>query len=46
MAFLIPLFALLWGALFLHEEINVNTLIGCALVVVATWLVVFQPAKA
>jgi drug/metabolite transporter (DMT)-like permease len=40
--FLIPLFALLWGALFLHEEINFNTLIGCALVVLATWLVVFQ----
>lgn len=40
--FLIPLFALLWGALFLNEEINVNTLIGCALVVLATWLVVFQ----
>jgi drug/metabolite transporter (DMT)-like permease len=33
---------LLWGALFLHEEINFNTLIGCALVVLATWLVVFQ----
>jgi drug/metabolite transporter (DMT)-like permease len=40
--FLIPLFALLWGALFLHETINLNTLIGCALVVLATWLVVFQ----
>ncbi|HYD94583.1 MAG TPA: DMT family transporter [Noviherbaspirillum sp.] len=42
--FLIPLFALLWGALFLQESINLNTLIGCALVVLATWLVVFQPA--
>ncbi|RJG04889.1 DMT family transporter [Noviherbaspirillum cavernae] len=40
--FLIPLFALLWGALFLHEAVNLNTLIGCALVVLATWLVVFQ----
>jgi drug/metabolite transporter (DMT)-like permease len=40
--FLIPLFALVWGALFLHETINLNTLIGCALVVLATWLVVFQ----
>jgi len=44
--FLIPLFALLWGALFLNEAINLNTLIGCALVVLATWLVVFQPAPA
>lgn len=43
--FLIPLFALLWGALFLHEAINLNTLIGCALVVVATWLVAF-PGRA
>ncbi|OWW18906.1 DMT family transporter [Noviherbaspirillum denitrificans] len=40
--FLIPLFALVWGAVFLHEEINFNTLVGCALVVLATWLVVFQ----
>lgn len=42
--FLIPLFALAWGALFLGETINLNTVIGCALVVLATWLVVFQPA--
>lgn len=40
--FLIPLFALLWGALFLHEAISLTTLIGCALVVLATWLVVSQ----
>jgi drug/metabolite transporter (DMT)-like permease len=40
--FLIPLFTMLWGALFLHEHINLNTLIGCAIVVLATWLVVFQ----
>ena len=48
--FLVPLFALLWGALFLHETISINTLIGCALVVLATWLVTFggkpQVAKA
>jgi drug/metabolite transporter (DMT)-like permease len=47
--FLIPLFALAWGALFLGETINLNTLIGCSLVVLATWMVVFQgsaePAK-
>lgn len=42
--FLIPLFAMVWGAAFLHETISINTLIGCALVVLATWLVVFQPA--
>lgn len=44
--FLVPLFALLWGALFLHETINVNTVIGCGLVVLATWLVVFQKKAA
>jgi drug/metabolite transporter (DMT)-like permease len=48
--FLIPLFALLWGALFLNETVSLNTLIGCAMVVLATWLVAFQgrvaPAKA
>lgn len=44
--FLIPLFALVWGALFLQEAVNVNTLIGCGLVIVATCLVVFQPAVA
>lgn len=43
--FLIPLFALLWGYLFLQESITVNTLVGCAGVVLATWLVVFQPAR-
>jgi len=41
--FLIPLFALLWGHLFLHEAITMSTLIGCAGVVLATWLVVFAP---
>lgn len=42
--FLIPLFAMAWGAVFLHEAISLNALAGCALVVAATWLVVFQPA--
>lgn len=44
--FLIPLFALVWGGVFLGEAINFNTLVGCALVVLATWLVVFQPNQA
>lgn len=44
--FLIPLFALFWGALFLGEAINGHTLTGCAMVVLATWLVAFQrPAQ-
>ena len=44
--FLIPLFALVWGTLFLGEAINLNTVIGCGMVVLATWLVVFQPVQA
>jgi drug/metabolite transporter (DMT)-like permease len=45
--FLIPLFALIWGKLFMDEPVNLNTLIGCALVISATWLVAFQkPAAA
>jgi drug/metabolite transporter (DMT)-like permease len=43
--FLIPLFALLWGYIFLQEVITASTVIGCAGVVIATWLVVFQPKK-
>jgi len=43
--FLIPLFALIWGTVFLGETVNLNTMIGCGLVVLATWLVVFQPAQ-
>jgi len=43
--FLIPLFALLWGYLFLNESITLSTLAGCAGVVLATWLVVFTPSK-
>ncbi|MFZ6861992.1 DMT family transporter [Undibacterium sp. Ji67W] len=44
--FLIPLFALLWGNIFLNETITLNTIMGCAGVVLATWLVVFVPKKA
>ena len=43
--FLIPLFALLWGFLFLNENITLSTLAGCAGVVLATYLVVMTPAK-
>jgi len=44
--FLIPLFAVLWGWLFMDEVVDANMLIGCAIVVVATWLVVFEAKKA
>lgn len=41
--FLIPLFALGWGALFLGETITAGMMAGAALVIAATWLVVVQP---
>lgn len=44
--FLIPVFAMMWGSVFLQEAITINTLTGCAMVVLATWLVVFQPNTA
>lgn len=37
--FLVPLFGILWGALFLGEEIGINTLIGALLVITGTILV-------
>jgi drug/metabolite transporter (DMT)-like permease len=43
--FLVPMFALGWGALFLGETINGVTLLGCGMVVLATWLVAFSRAK-
>jgi drug/metabolite transporter (DMT)-like permease len=43
--FLIPVSAMAWGALFLDETITLHAAIGCALVMVATWLVIFQPAR-
>ncbi len=36
--FLIPLFGVLWGVLFLQEPLAVNMLAGCALVLAGTWL--------
>lgn len=38
--FLIPLFGVLWGFLFLDEKIGANTLAACALIVCGTWLAV------
>ncbi len=38
--FLIPLFGVLWGAMFLGERLAVNTLAGCALILGGTWFAV------
>jgi drug/metabolite transporter (DMT)-like permease len=47
--FLIPLFGVLWGVLFLGEPVAANTLFGCALIVAGTWIAAGSaphPAKA
>jgi drug/metabolite transporter (DMT)-like permease len=36
--FLIPLFGVLWGYLFLGEPLTANTLAGCALILGGTWI--------
>lgn len=38
--FLIPLFGVLWGALFLREPVAINLLSGGALILAGTWLTV------
>ena len=47
--FLIPLFGVLWGVLFLGEPFAAHTLSGCALIVAGTWIaarIAPHPAKA
>jgi drug/metabolite transporter (DMT)-like permease len=44
--FLIPLFGMLWGALFLGEAITPLMAAGCALVLVGTALILRRPAQA
>ena len=44
--FLIPVFGMLWGALFLGEAITLVMAAGCALVLAGTALILRQPARA
>ncbi len=45
--FLIPMFGVLWGLLFLDEKIGANSLLACALIVGGTWLALRNvPARA
>jgi drug/metabolite transporter (DMT)-like permease len=44
--FLMPLFGMLWGALFLGEAITAPMLAGCALIVGGVALVAFAPKRA
>ena len=41
--FLIPMFGVLWGWLFLGEAIGIDTLAACALIVSGTWVAVRPP---
>jgi len=38
--FVIPIFGMLWGALFLGEQITAGMLTGCGIMISGTWLVV------
>jgi drug/metabolite transporter (DMT)-like permease len=38
--FLIPVFGVLWGFVFLGEPVTANTVSGCALILVGTWIAV------
>jgi drug/metabolite transporter (DMT)-like permease len=44
--FLIPMFGVLWGWLFLGEVIGASTLAACALIVCGTWLAVREGGRA
>lgn len=44
--FLIPLFGVLWGYLFLGEPLTANALVGCALILGGTWIAARAPAAA
>src|SRR5689334_3061320 len=43
--FLIPLFGVLWGVLFLREPLGINMLSGGALILAGTWLAVHGPRR-
>jgi drug/metabolite transporter (DMT)-like permease len=43
--FLIPMFGVLWGWLFLGEAVTGRTLAACALIVAGTWLAVQAPRR-
>lgn len=46
--YLIPMFGILWGALFLHEPVTVNMIVACAVILLGTALatgtISFKPA--
>jgi drug/metabolite transporter (DMT)-like permease len=43
--FLIPVFAMVWGLLFLHEAVTVSMILGAAIILVGTYLVAARRGK-
>lgn len=42
--FVVPVFGVLWGALFLGEEIHLATILGGAVILLSVWLITRSPA--
>jgi drug/metabolite transporter (DMT)-like permease len=42
--FVVPVFGVLWGALFLHEAIHLSTVVGGAVILFSVFLIVRSPA--
>jgi drug/metabolite transporter (DMT)-like permease len=42
--FVVPVFGVLWGALFLGEEIHLATVLGGAVILLSVWLITRSPA--
>ena len=43
--FVVPVFGVLWGALFLDEAIHLSTLLGGAVILLSVWLITRAPAR-
>jgi drug/metabolite transporter (DMT)-like permease len=44
--FVVPVFGVLWGALFLDEAIHLSTVLGGAIILASVWLITRSPAVA
>jgi drug/metabolite transporter (DMT)-like permease len=42
--FVVPVFGVLWGALFLDEAIHLSTVLGGAIILASVWLITRSPA--
>jgi drug/metabolite transporter (DMT)-like permease len=43
--FVVPVFGVLWGALFLDEAIHLSTVLGGAVILLSVWLITRAPAR-